>query len=230
METAAVRNRAVANRANKRPASGWQAQKSAATQKQVLEAAIQCFVDLGYSGTTTTKIAERAGLSRGAMLHHFPSKRAVVAATIDYLHAKRLKAFRKAIENIPLSKDRLRAGLIAYWKHVTHPMFVAFHELKVTARTDPELSEILEPAQDAFKQEWYRTGRDVFPEWGDDPRLLDVAMDVTQCFLDGMAINQFDQASPERISVMLACLEELLRGVGPTGDLTEYSESAISAN
>lgn len=228
MDRAAVNAREMGNKPGKTVPSGWQAQKSAATKKQILEAAIRCFVDLGYSGTTTIKIAERAGLSRGAMLHHFPSKQAVVTAAIDYLHTKRLKAFRKAIETIPLSKDRLRAGLIAYWKHVTHPMFVAFHELKVTARTDPELSEILEPAEKAFKQEWYNTAHEVFPEWRDDPKLLDVAMDVTQCFLDGMAINRFDQASPEQVSIMLACLEELLRGVGPTEALSLGMEKQIS--
>lgn len=229
MTTEALSVRERDRAATKAGTEGWQAQKSAATQKQVLEAAISCFVDLGYSGTTTTKIAERANLSRGAMLHHFPSKRAVVTAAIDYLHAKRLKAFRKAIGSIPPGKDRLRTALIAYWKHVTHPMFVAFHELKVTARTDPELSAILEPAQEAFKQEWYRTGRDVFPEWQDDPKLFDVAMDVTQCFLDGMAINQFDRNSDQQVSIMLACLEELLRGVGPIESQLAASESTITA-
>ena len=51
---------------------GWQAQKSAATRNLIIEAAIKCFVELGYAQTTTTAIADKAGLSRGAMLHHFP--------------------------------------------------------------------------------------------------------------------------------------------------------------
>ena len=52
-------------------ALGWQAQKSASTRTQIIEAAIKCFIECGYSRTTTTLIAEKAGLSRGAMLHHF---------------------------------------------------------------------------------------------------------------------------------------------------------------
>ena len=74
--------------------TSWQAQKSAATRKLIIEAAIQCFVDLGYGRTTTMRIAEAAGLSRGAMLHHFPSKIDIVKAAVKELHAKRLKAFR----------------------------------------------------------------------------------------------------------------------------------------
>ena len=66
-------------------ASGWQAQKSAATRKLILESAIRCFVELGYAGTTTTAIAQKAGLSRGAMLHHFPSRLAVVRGVDGFL-------------------------------------------------------------------------------------------------------------------------------------------------
>ena len=46
--------------------AGWQAQKSASTRLQIVESALRCVVDLGYSCTTTTVIAEKAGLSRGA--------------------------------------------------------------------------------------------------------------------------------------------------------------------
>src|SRR5918995_1287127 len=86
----------------------WQAQKSASTRNQIIDAAIECFVKLGYARTTTTVIAERAGLSRGAMLHHFPSKIDIVRAAVEALHAKRLKAFRRAIDKLPRDETRVR--------------------------------------------------------------------------------------------------------------------------
>ena len=52
----------------------WQAQKSAMTRDRILDAAINCFIELGYTNVTTAKVASAAGVSRGAMLHHFPSK------------------------------------------------------------------------------------------------------------------------------------------------------------
>ncbi|HSN70917.1 MAG TPA: TetR/AcrR family transcriptional regulator, partial [Steroidobacteraceae bacterium] len=132
----------------------WQAQKSASTRNQIIEAAIKCFVDLGYSRTTTTAIAEKAGLSRGAMLHHFPSKIDIVRAAVEYLHSKRLKAFRKAISRVsPTDSERVQQSVEAYWQQVRHPMFVAFFELTVAARTDTELAAILKPAQEAFDRE-----------------------------------------------------------------------------
>ena len=53
--------------------SGCQARKMATTRNQIIRAAIRCIVDVSYSNTTMLKISEKAGLSRGAILHHFPS-------------------------------------------------------------------------------------------------------------------------------------------------------------
>ena len=145
---------------------GWQAQKSASTRTQIIEAAIKCLVELGYARTTTAAIAEKAGLSRGAMLHHFPSKMDIVRAAVDYLHAKRLRAIRKAMAKEPVDGDHVRLGVQSYWMHVKHPWFVAFFELAVAARTDKELAAILFPAQEAFEKEFYTTSLDLFPEIG----------------------------------------------------------------
>jgi AcrR family transcriptional regulator len=192
-------------------ATGWQAQKSAATRTLIVEAAIKCFVDLGYSRTTTTAIAARAGLSRGAMLHHFPAKVDIVRAAVDYLHAKRLKAFRRAAQRSSSGGDRLRANLDAYWQHVRHPMFVAFFELVVAARTDSELVEILRPAQEAFEREWHRTAREVFTEWRTEDATFDIALDLTRYVLEGMGIGFLVNKDTERDRRVIDYLERNLR-------------------
>ena len=80
----------------RRPESGLQAQKSAATRKALVEAAIRCVIRYGYASTTTPRVAAEAGLSRGAMLHHFENGPALIRATIAYLHEKRLRAFARS--------------------------------------------------------------------------------------------------------------------------------------
>jgi AcrR family transcriptional regulator len=191
--------------------SGWQAQKSAATRNLIVEAAIKCFVELGYAQTTTTAIADKAGLSRGAMLHHFPSKIDIVRAAVDYLHGKRLKAFRKAIQRSgPVQGDRVRQSVEAYWAHVRHPMFVAFFELSVAARTDRELAAILLPAQEAFEREWYKTAREVFPEWEGRDDAFDVALDLSRYVMEGMAVSFLTHKETERDKKLLRYLEEKL--------------------
>ena len=203
---------------NDQPAT-WQAQKSAATRNQIIEAAIRCFVDLGYARTTTTRIAQAAGLSRGAMLHHFPSKIDIVKAAVDELHSKRLKAFRKSIsEAPPAGKGRVHQAVQAYWKHVRHQMFVAFFELSVAARTDPELEAILKPAQAAFDSEWIRTAKEAFPEWQSDPQAFDLALHLSRYLLEGMSVSFLTHEEAEREQHVLEYLEQILRTLRPPGD------------
>lgn len=200
---------------------GWQAQKSASTRNLIIEAAIRCFVDLGYSRTTTTAIAERAGLSRGAMLHHFPSKRDVVRAAVEYLHAKRLKAFRRNMAKVAPEGDHIRQGVEGYWAHVKHPMFVAFFELTVAARTDPELAQILRPVQEAFEREWYAASLELFPEWRGKGDRFELAFDFTRYLLEGMAISFLTHKENERDKRVLSYLEQRLKRLAgmPTEDL-----------
>jgi AcrR family transcriptional regulator len=190
---------------------GWQAQKSASTRNLIIEAAIKCFIDLGYARTTTTVIAEKAGLSRGAMLHHFPSKLDIVRAAVEHLHAKRLRAFRKAMSKQPGEGDHVHQGVETYWSHVKHPMFVAFFELAVASRTDPELAAILRPVQEAFDQEWQQTALDIFPEWRGKADKFDLALDLSRYVLEGMAISFLTHKESERDKRVLRYLEDKLR-------------------
>lgn len=199
--------------------TSWQAQKSAATRKLIIEAAIQCFVDLGYGRTTTMQIAQAAGLSRGAMLHHFPSKIDIVKAAVEELHAKRLKAFRKSVMQAPIAgKGRVQFAVKAYWQHVRHPTFVAFFELSVAARTDPGLEAILKPAQAAFDEEWYRTAAEAFPEWQSDAAAFDLALDLSRYLLEGMAVSFLTHEESEREQHVLDFLEAQLRALRPGAD------------
>ncbi len=189
----------------------WQAQKSASTRTLIIETAIKCFVEVGYSRTTTTLIAEKARLSRGAMLHHFPSKLAIVRAAVEYLHAKRLRAFRKAVSNPSPDGDHVRQSVEAYWAHVHHPMFVAFFELAVAARTDKELAAVLRPAQEAFEREWYQVAVDLFPEWKGAGENFELAFDLARYLLEGMAISFLTYGENKRAERVLRYLEAKLK-------------------
>lgn len=195
---------------------GWQARKSEATRNQIINAAIRCIVESSYSNTTTMKIAEKAGLSRGAMLHHFPSKLDIIRAVVDYLHDKRLQAFRRSIKEIPEEADMVRLAVRSYWAHVNHPLYIAIFELAVAARTDEELREILHPAQKAFDAEWYNTAREVFPEWQSDPEAFDLALNLTQQLMEGMSISHFTHARETDEEALLDYLEAKVRELKPT--------------
>lgn len=216
-----ARNPRRARRAAPEPAEslGWQAQKSASTRNLIAEAAIRCFVDYGYSRTTTTLIAQKAGLSRGAMLHHFPSKQAVVRAAVEYLHAKRLRAFRKAVSQpAERGEDHVHLAVEAYWQHVKHPIFVAFFELAVAARTDKELAAILRPAHEEFEREWYAAAREMFPEWrSSSAEQFALGLDLSRYVLEGMAVSFLAHKESERDKRVLRYLEEKLKELAGFG-------------
>lgn len=195
--------------------AGWQARKSAATRDQIISAAIRCIVESSYSRTTVLKISEKAGLSRGATLHHFPSKMDIIRAVVQYLHMKRIQAFRRAIKEIPADADMAHMAIQAYSAHVDHPIYIALFELSVAARTDAELSAILHPAQLAFDREWYRTAWDLFPEWHADRKAFDLALNLSQITMEGMAIRNFTHARKYDREQLLVYLEAKIGELKP---------------
>jgi AcrR family transcriptional regulator len=217
-----------ANAPNTSP-SGWQARKSAATRLQIIEATLRCFSKFGYFHTTTPAIAEEAGLSRGAMLHHFPSRMDVVRAAVEHLHAKRLKAFRAAVDGLPSGENRAHAALRAHWEQLRHPLYAVLIELGVAARTDPELADILSPAEEAFVRELRATAREVVPEWRDRGRNFDIGYDLVICALQGLALNMLRKGATEPSEEFFRYLEERvdeLARARPVADLARGTESA----
>ena len=102
-----------------------QAERSAATREALLDAAIECLIDEGYASTTTSAVAVRAGLSRGAHLHHFQTRTALVGAAVEQLATRWMGELREATATLPDGPDRTRAGLDLLWAHYASPMFQA---------------------------------------------------------------------------------------------------------
>ena len=106
----------------------------------------------------------------------------------------------------------MRQAVEAYWQHVRHPMFVAFFELAVAARTDKELADILKPAQEGFEREWYQAAVELFPEWkGSGGEKFELGFDLSRYVMEGMAISFLTHKETERDKRVLAYLEERLK-------------------
>jgi AcrR family transcriptional regulator len=199
----------------------WQAQKSAMTRDRILDAAINCFINLGYTNVTTAKVASVAGVSRGAMLHHFPSKTELIQAAVEYLHGKLLEDFTERVNAIPKSKkgkQRRRAGLDAYWDYLTGDLATAYHELCVAGRTDPELQHILRSSSARFAEHVHKTNAVLFTEWNDRGDRYLLAMDVTRYMMEGMALGQLTTDRKKRIPLLLDYLADRLEEIFKDGN------------
>lgn len=190
-----------------------QALKSAQTRAKLIEGTIRCVVKLGYAKTTTPQVALEAGLSRGAMLHHFENGSALIKAAIIELHEKRLRAFRRAAD----TENHDTATLVrTYWKQLQKPAFVAFHELALASRSNAELARILQPLQVEYRLRFNQQAVSLFPEWGTDRASFDLAMTLSQTMLEGMAIQRFTGAMEEAmVEPMLSLLEDQIRSMNP---------------
>jgi AcrR family transcriptional regulator len=179
--------------------AGRQAEKSAATRQAAIDGAVTCFLELGYARSSTIEIAKVAGVSRGAMIYHFPTKRRLLEAVVEYIISERIRRFTREIRRMASAEDReAQRGIDIYWRHLHSHLFTAFHELTVASRTDRELARVMRSANARFEREWLDAIREVFPEWADKGPLFDLAMDLTQFLLEGMALNKLSHDARRR--------------------------------
>ena len=136
------------------PARVPQEERTRVMRARLLEATVELLAERGWSGTTTTLVSQRAGVSRGAQLHHFPTKNALVIAAVEHLSDVRGRELAAAVANLPTGRRRTRAVLEMLAEHFTSPVFSAALELWVAARTDHDLLSAVAPLEQ-------RIGRDI---------------------------------------------------------------------
>jgi AcrR family transcriptional regulator len=133
-----------------------QEERTRAMRTRLLEATVELLVERGWSGTSTTLVSKRAGVSRGAQLHHFPTKNDLVLAAVAHLSEVRGRELAEAATKLPTGRRRTRAVLEMLGDHFTSPVFTAALELWVAARTDPHLLEAVAPLEQRIGREIHR--------------------------------------------------------------------------
>jgi AcrR family transcriptional regulator len=119
-----------------------QQERRETTRTALMEATVDSLVELGYGATTTLEVERRAGVSRGARIHHFPTKALLLASAVDHLYHRLAEHYEHAFGRPqPGAADaaRMVAGLRVLWSVYLQPSYVAVLELSIAARTDEEL-------------------------------------------------------------------------------------------
>ena len=191
--------------------SSWQSQKSSLTRDRIIISTLECIVEFGYVQTTMVRIARQAGVSQGSMQYHFPAKIDAIKAAINYLHVKRLSDHQKDLADIPDGIDPMDHAIEVYWKHLTEGHFVAYQDLVIAARTDPELAAVLKPAYQRFISAWRKDALSLVPEWGDARKRIELIFDIGQYQMEGLAFGRLnDQLNPERVRAVLEFTKQQL--------------------
>lgn len=190
--------------------------KSLRTRRRILQAAERLFVEIGYHEATNARIAEAAGLTRGAMLYHFPTRESLVEAAVDHIQAERARLFEAAAEEAPHGADRTDHAIDSYWRLLSSSPFVAFAELEHAARVDPLLRERLRPAQEAFDRA--QVGDHLFDlvQAGEGPR-FQASRDMARFVLEGLARAHLAYNAEARTELVLAVAKRVARNLNRKG-------------
>lgn len=118
--------------------------KSQKTFERILEGAIDCFVEFGYHRTNMTRIAEKAGVTRGCMQYYFPTTEEVLEATAERISRTLWSDYSDDILTIPEGRARIEFALNGFLALEDERYFRAWLELQAAARTEPHLEKILD--------------------------------------------------------------------------------------
>lgn len=191
--------------------SGRTQKRGRVTKERLLDATLEALFEKGYAETSLPELCRRAGLSRGAQLHHFPTKEALLVAAVERLMERRQAELRESL--VHQGPDELAGAFVAHlWSIYSGPTFHAWLELAVAARTRPELRRHLVEVNERFYQDAYRTLREVFPL---PEALLDelpgLARFVTS-LMNGVAVNRILDDDDEMAEAALGWFRRALEG------------------
>ncbi|MFB7518083.1 TetR/AcrR family transcriptional regulator [Streptomyces sp. NPDC056144] len=129
--------------------------RSRLTRQRLLEAAVACLAERGWAGSTVTVVAERAGVSRGAAQHHFPTREDLFTAAVEYVAEERSQALRE------LRTDDREKAVAALVDLYTGPLFRAALHLWVAATGEDQLRDRVTELEARVGRESHRVAVEV---------------------------------------------------------------------
>jgi len=167
-----------------------QQQRRDETRRALLDAAVESLIEVGFARTTTLEVQHRAGVSRGALLHHFPSKTELLVAAVDHLAEMRARELKTLAAQLPDGRARTDAVLELLWQCFSGTFFQVAMELRTAARTDAELRPVLIAAERALRDRIVLQAKALFGKDVADHPGLERAIDFTLHFMIGAAMTE----------------------------------------
>ncbi|MFG1790254.1 TetR/AcrR family transcriptional regulator [Nocardia sp. NPDC049149] len=157
--------------------------RSRATRQRLLEATIDCLAETGWAAATVAVVAERAGVSRGAAQHHFPTREDLITAALEYMFDSRDQRARDeaiAVAALASGSARTEAVVAGLVESYTSPLFKAALQVWTHAAADPALRERIVPLEAKFGRISHRRAVEALGVDDSDP----VAHHLVQATLD----------------------------------------------
>jgi len=185
--------------------------KTAATRRAFIDATFDCLFERGYHATSTVAVCRRAGLARGTMLHHFPTKEALVLAAIEDVLTRRAGDFERELAQANTAD--LGELVRQLWRAVKGPTFFVWLELAVASRTDPVLAAEFRSVMDRFDAMVTTIASAILPPDAAGEHDLKMAVTLVFSSLNGLALDLL-QSDPARVEATVELLAQLVTELG----------------
>jgi AcrR family transcriptional regulator len=190
-------------------------ERSRLTRQKLMSSAIEVLAERGWVGTTTGAVAQRAGVSRGACQHHFPTRASLVAAAVEHVFRQQVEEIARRARGLPKSRRRFEPLLNVLADVYAGPLFTAATQLWVAAVADAELKALLLPLETQVGREVHRLTVELL---GLDERDREVrdAVRATLDLMRGLALANLLHDDTARRRKVLAHWARALEGqLGP---------------
>jgi AcrR family transcriptional regulator len=185
-----------------------QVDRSAATRARLLDAAIQSLHTRGYAATTTMVVCADSGVSRGAMLHQFPSKVDLMLYVVTAVYEEEMALYQQALEPIADARERMLEFPRVAWRVLSRPAGVAVLEILQGSRSDPELSARLMPLQKEIEQDSFRRAAAIIGNVGGKTSAAATRLFVWA--LRGLSVARVLTDEPEEIDESVDLLRQMI--------------------
>lgn len=194
-----------------------QVERTAETKSALIDAAVSVIYRLGYGGATTALIAEEAGVSRGAILHHFGTRAELMAEVVRDVFEKERNEYEQLAQETHFG-FRVADWPATLWRVLSRPSGLAVLEILQAARSAPELSERIKTTQQAIEQQAVGF---LISSFGvpSDPRVLD-HMRLLVWAIRGLAIGQVLAKDPAEIERSVDVFRRILEAADKAGAFT----------
>ncbi len=186
-----------------------QAERRATSARKIIKATIRCIYRSGYGATTVEAILQEANVSRGRLLHHFPSRTDIMIAVGRYVWELDNRYARRWNRRYPDPRERLLNSVDLAWTMLSRSTGMAVLEILVASRSDPDLAARFVPAHIAVQAEADRFLHDLIEEVGLSERIDAYQLHhYVEACIRGLAIDQIFVGERGKAPIALQYLRE----------------------
>jgi AcrR family transcriptional regulator len=194
--------------------------RSLITRQRLIEATLEVIYDVGYHGATTLEIATRAKVSRGALLHHFPTRADIISAAMEALLDDGTTEIRKVAQEMRSGQVTLEAFVDFLWSLFSDRFFYLSLEMITEARNDDELRERMIPVVKRFHEALDAIWVEFCDADKRPARQARIILNLTVCLVRGMGVQTVLRPEPDYYRDLLEAWKALLPSLieGSAGD------------